>query len=502
MSMVKIFSADSFQFDEPITQLVKLASSGLHGQDRRVFEKRAAAGLLQEVDGLRDKLASGDELIHLIAMGTTESYGSNRNGDGFRRAVLRERHPTFVKHAKFYRNHANKDPSKSYGYVVKSAFNEPMNRVELLVVLNGSDAAAKRNGGLVADKEMTKLAAGKEIPVSMACRVSHDICSYCSNKAPRVSDYCSGTHEGGFCKAGGLRNNIGALVEVDGGVHQLHADNPDPDFFDISNVFRGADRIAAVTGVLEKAASSRLVIKSAELASSLHVSIPYDLLGVEVQPHIVQRMTKLAYQLAAAETTLEEHGLPEFTKYAASLSPEIQAVHTALELPPFFREKFALGLRALADHKICLPLPRFIEIVAECNMEKAAEVASVVQPMLPGIYNRLLGEDIVARLSQNVYSPASATNHKFASWARGLAPELSLAKPHVDRRLLRATLRDIPTPVLQAQDNEKFACTGDAASRLTEEYALYKLAFLGAVPESEPDFALTAAMVLLQNYIS
>jgi hypothetical protein len=253
---------------------------------------------------------------------------------------------------------------------------------------------------------------------------------------------------------------------------------------------------------LEKAASSRLVIKSAELARSLHISVPYDLLGVEVQPHIVQRMTKLAYQLAATETMLEDQGLPEFTKYAASLSPEIQAVHTSLELPPFFREKFALGLRALADHKICLPLTRFIEIVAGCNMEKAAEVASVVQPTLPGIYNRLLGGDIVARLSQNVYSPASATNHKFASWARGLAPELSFAKTHVDRRLLRATLRDIQTPVLQAQGNEKFACTGDAASRLTEEYALYKLAFLGAVPESEPDFTLTAAMVLLQNYIS
>jgi len=258
MSMIKLFSAGgSYLGDEPAVQIVKMSSRGIIGADRADFEKRASADILRDLDALREKIASDETLIHLLAMGATEDYGANRNGDGFRRCTCKNYHPTFVKYARFYRNHKNKNPRKSYGHIVKSAWHDPMKRVELLVALNSSDAAARRNNGLVADREMEKLAMGKDIPVSMACKVAYDVCSYCGNKAPEVKDYCRGTHQGGMCKAGGLKDNIGALVEIDGGIHQLHADNPHPTFFDISNVIRPADRIAYVTGALEKAAADR-----------------------------------------------------------------------------------------------------------------------------------------------------------------------------------------------------------------------------------------------------
>lgn len=239
MSMIKIVTPESLETEQPTIQLVKMASAGLTGYDLRTFQKRGAAeDLLKQAASLRDKVASDETLIHLIAMGSTEASGPNRNGDGFRANVLRQYHPTFVKHAHFYRNHANTDPLKSYGRVVTSAYNEPMHRVELLVALSNNKEAAARNKGLIADKELTKLASGIPMACSMACSVNHDLCSYCGNKAPTVASYCSGTYEGGHCKAGGLRHNIGSLIEIDNGIHHLHADNPHPNFFDISHVTR------------------------------------------------------------------------------------------------------------------------------------------------------------------------------------------------------------------------------------------------------------------------
>lgn len=136
MSMIKIVTPESLETEQPTIQLVKLASAGLTGHDLRTFQKRGAAeDLLKQAASLRDKVASDETLIHLIAMGSTESTGPNRNGDGFRAAVLKQYHPSFVKHAHFYRDHKNADPLKSYGRVVTSAYNEPMQRIELLIAL-------------------------------------------------------------------------------------------------------------------------------------------------------------------------------------------------------------------------------------------------------------------------------------------------------------------------------------------------------------------------------
>jgi hypothetical protein len=242
--MIKIIEPSSQMFDETIASLVKISSQGLRGNDLNDFIKRAGhpfAAAVKQAD-----VKPGEVLAHLIALGTTEGFGPNRNFDGFKKTACERYHDTFVKHARWYRNHANKDKEKSYGIVKLSMFNEPMQRVELLVALNGTKEAANRNKGLLADKELQILEKeGEALPVSMACKVAYDQCSFCGNKARSRSEYCSGVKEGGMCKAGGLKSNIGTVLE-DG--HILHADNPHPDFFDISYVHRPADRIAYVLG--------------------------------------------------------------------------------------------------------------------------------------------------------------------------------------------------------------------------------------------------------------
>lgn len=506
MSMIKVITGPSLQiYDEPVAQLVKLSSRGILGDDRRVFEKRASADILSSIDKLREKIAEDEALIHMLAVGATEAYGANRNGDGFRCSVCRSHHPTFMKHARFYRNHKNKDPAKSYGRIVKSAFHEPMRRIELLVALNTNDAAARRNGGLIADREMEKLASGRDIPVSMACKVAFDVCSYCGNKAPRTDDYCTGTHQGGMCKAGGLRDNIGSLVEIDGGVHQLHADNPAPTFFDISHVYRPADRIAYVTGLLEKAAAHHgRIVKSAELARQIGLSMPFELMVDNTMSPRVHQLLKVAHQLADIEAEIEEGTLARLNAYKTAFSPVVQGADRPLAQPPMLREKFALALRALADARICLPLNRFIEVVAGHDMEKAAEVAEVVSRELPGIYTRLTEDPGFAdRLASSNYTPADcAASPRYHTWAVKQSSDLSLAQQHVHSRVTRAALHQVePGGLRTPLGREKAASADDPVGKLAEEYALYKLAFVGALPTHDPDFQLTASLAILQDYV-
>lgn len=172
MAINKVIDPAGWDFGRRVTQSVKVSSRGLIGNDRSDFLKTASHEFVDLID--RVKVASDEEPIHVIAMGAGESWGSNRNGDFFRREELKKQHPTFEKDAKFFRDHKNKDKSISYGYVKKSAFNDAMDRVELLCMLNKTKEAAERNDGFIADRELEKLAKGDDIAVSMACVLDPD----------------------------------------------------------------------------------------------------------------------------------------------------------------------------------------------------------------------------------------------------------------------------------------------------------------------------------------
>ncbi len=493
MAHVKLITPGSQDFHEPVSQLIKLSSRGLLGSDRSDFVKRASALFAHLIDGLT--VHPDMPLVHLLAMGATEDYGMNRNGDGFKRANCQRCHPSFVKYARLYRDHANKDTEKSYGLVKLSAYNPSMHRVELVVGLNHNQEEAHRNGGLVADREMTKLAAGKEIPVSMACRVPFDVCSWCGNEAPSRADYCDSIANGGLCKAGGLMHNIGSLVDMDGVLHQLHADNPDPTFFDISHVFRPADRIAFMTGMLKR--SSAGVISGAELAEAMGVTVPYMLLVGENLPSNVQRMFKRAYQLADYEPQVAAGIMPRDNSTAFLASEHF------IPPPGRYREKFAEVLRAMADARICLPLPQFIAMTTNQPLTKAAATAEVIQRQLPGIYSRLLTrDDFETRVRSNPYTPAPAASQTFHKWAHQQAPHFSIETTHIVRRMQKAALHGVTDIPLPAAGLGKTAMARDAIERFAEEYALYKLAFLCAIPESDQDSPLTASMLILQNHAS
>lgn len=202
----------------------------------------------------------GHTLLLLLAMGATETYGPNRNGDGFsefpvpargkvastdRRwfvppgEELTRHYQSFERNpAHTYKHHANRDPAKASGVVKRAFWNSRMHRVELLVkIANDLDP-----------EWVQRTNDGEFVPVSMGCRIKRDVCSICGNEAPTRADYCD--------HAKYAMNTI-----MDDG-QKVFVHNPSPDFFDISRVFRPADRIGYT---LKKVAEVYEIRHSAEL---------------------------------------------------------------------------------------------------------------------------------------------------------------------------------------------------------------------------------------------
>lgn len=88
------------------------------------------------------------------------------------------------------------------------------------------------------------------------CKISYDVCNQCGNKAPTRADYCDHA-----------RYKLGELND-DGTKNFVY--NPSPSFFDISRVFRPADRTSYT---LKKVADVIEIRSSAELGDSLEQAI-------------------------------------------------------------------------------------------------------------------------------------------------------------------------------------------------------------------------------------
>ena len=490
MSMIKVIQPQSQDFSEPVASLIKVSSRGIIGNDKADLIKRAGAEFVSKLDNV--KFAKDEVPVHLIAIGATEDYGPNRNGDGFKRACCEKYHDTFVKYARFYRDHLNKNPAKSYGLVKASAYHEPMRRIELVAALNATKEAAERNGGLLADKELEKLARGDDIGVSMACTIPFDVCSHCGNKARTRAEYCDDSDNGGHCKAGGLKHNLGK-VAYDGSV--LHADNPNPRFFDISHVFRPADRIAYISGTLSKAASSEIV-SGAELAERMGISAPADLnidSGVSAQ---VRAQLIALEKLAAAEQLAVSDRI--WAHVALAESPVVQPPLSAYE---FENIKIAEAVRALSDVGVILSLKDFLTFTVKSAAE---ELVRAVGTALPGVFTKIAEEpDLLSTLEQNAYNPAYTATPRVRIWAEKLAATRSTLPENTEKRAYLAAIRtaDSAQPTSNARLTKTAATNNPAAISLARHYALYKIAAFAEFMKKYDGDGLTAPYCVMQNYV-
>lgn len=480
--MLKIFSPTDWDFGEEPADIIRMTRDGrLVGKDAQILTKRASEEFVDLAK--RVKIAKDEVPIHVIAMGSTEYYGANRNGDGFKEAALKKYHDTFEKKSKWYRDHKNKDPKKSYGVVKMSYYNPEMHRVELLVALNAEKSAAERNGGFVADRELEKLAKGQDLAASMSCRIDHDVCSSCGNKAKTRAEYCDEDSCIGPMgeKRGGCKQHL-AKVAADG--HLIHVDNPHPDFFDISHVFRPADRIAYgnIADYLEKSAADR-IIGGAERAEIMGVGDPLYVKLASVRSPVAESFLRRAYALASIEDDITSRPV-EFCRAFKTAFDRNQAF-------PLDGE----SLKALADRKILLPLDNFISSLGY------RDVSSVkVAEQLPTIFNRLIARDDVTYLAaERRFSPSTGpVSAVKRAWADKFAADLSLEEQHVQRRIWRSAITDLQTPEFRKPNYKSASLASAREIKAAFDYALYQLGFLSQVDDDIS--GLTSQLCVIHNY--
>ena len=190
----------------------------------------------------------GRTMVHIIALGAFEKTGQNSNGDCFEEAVCKKSHPDFIKSARLYRHHKKTAEQEKDGDVIKSAYNDKMGRVELLI-----SAIDDRCGDWLG-----KLEKNGSVNFSMGWSCTDgDICTICDHRAHKRSEYCDHLKKNASAPYG-----LGKILP-DG--RQCGTYNRDGFWNDISFVDRGADMIAMD---LAKVASAGVdeVIGGAELA--------------------------------------------------------------------------------------------------------------------------------------------------------------------------------------------------------------------------------------------
>jgi hypothetical protein len=378
-----------------------------------------------------------------------------------------------------------------------------MRRVELLCELPTTKEAAERLGcNGMADKEMEKLAKGDDIAVSMACRVPYDVCSGCGNKARTRDEYCKSAS----CKYGGCFDNLTKLVKTANDVHVLHVDNVNPTFFDISHVWRPADRIAygGRADYVKQAFDSAFFERDgAKMANDLGIVAPMSvivaqdtMLPGQWTPHLAA-MIKLAHGMAALEQQSEKWAGDDVRRaFSADVQPDLDLASLELDSPK--QEKVAAALGALADQKIVLSLRDF------GRMTKRAMLVDDAGKCLRGVYYRMIEDgSLEQRLSACKYLPAeklaSANQRKVAA---RISSTYSLEKTAVDRRCTVSIVRGHQVPVPKSVFwNEKKAHDSVLAEELARDYACYKVAALHRIADTDSDFPLTIRVALCQNQV-
>ena len=414
--------------------------------------------------------------LHIVALGDFEHYGSNRNGDGFPKKACVAYHKTFVKNGNVYRHHRNKDPEKRLGQIVKSAYNEPMGRIELFIHAHKDKA----------QDELHKLATEGDIPFSMACKVAYDRCSVCGTLRRSSKDDNQCDH---------VRFNLGKVAE-DGKVVCTH--NDEPNFFDISFVTRPADRIAWHL----KAASDE-VIDSVKLAEAEELWVP-DHIAIAS----ADAQEKFAYlkKIAEAETLLRklagdrpktagERYFWELRKAAAVRVPDT----VISELRKYEPERV---FHKLARHGILMDVDAFFKYAMGPEYDKVALHMDGVRGAVSGIYSRMLKQGACQEAcNERLFDvDLKLIDTKPIDVLTKAAADLTVVGPEMEQRIIESTINKTETNL---DNNDEIGSNG-IVEVLAAKYAAYKLSAVKAIAKLHQNTDADALSVLAaaQNMVS
>ena len=490
--MIKVIPSGSQDFGMPAARLVDVHSRGI---DSSWMQKRAAV-LTREIDEIRPE--PGHSFLHVISLGAWDRYGQNRNADLWmakrgeytfphpQKGIpalykvangLEELHKTFMTHGHVFAHHKNSDPKFAIGEIKAAAYNPDMLRGELILRVENDHPSWK--------SDLEKLANGHDISVSMAFREPHDHCNYCGHKAKNRGEYCE-------C----LRNHMSEITKEG---DQIGAINDDGVFFDISKVFRPADRIA---WSLQKVAELTNV-GGAELAEQLGLSADPVTLRQGGPVNFARKMAAVK-KLAAIEKLIEGLAKGEDNKHLANTAcgcPGSSLPDTAVRT--LQGGDLESVLRSLGDAKISLSVDDFMRLVmgSEKSSGPIPCSADEVKGALPGVFNRLLdsGEAEQCASSMDYDGEAHSIPRGIRELLENLMADHSLAQEPAHRRIRLTIIRGrVPNlaGVKEASLHSQRPAVSKSAELLAKEYATYQIAFAAA---ADDDFVNSLAV--LRNYL-
>lgn len=417
----------------------------------------------------------GHSFVYVLAVSGWEFYGENRNGDGFPEfpymetetppwiaadETLVHHYKTFEQFGHNYRHHANKDPAKAVGKVVKAFWNPAMHRVELLIDLNNAAAPD------LADR----IAAGEYPPVSMGTRVPYDVCNCCGNRAPTRAQYCN--H---------LRFQMREVING----KKVCALNPRPKFFDISWVFRPADPIAFM---MKKVANeSAYEITGAEAGEYLnkHSSFKDAAHKIAVIDKIVQGLPVDARSAGMNETELQnmKHCVPlamELGRASVNFPDDMLHGMSRLSMPQIFSTMAARGMSPTTPEVVKITIIKvYKKLPAPELVDKSVALQNGIFGLLedhPQIIQQLMNSGALSLGSQHVNPDLFNALGPFMEKRSGISEYLK-------RRIVPETWRDESpyTSTMTMTDpatGQTYATTRGAAISAHDEIAkrnLYKV---------------------------
>ncbi len=406
-------------------------------KDAKSLTKRASAK-----DLLKYEKTKGQEDLHIIALGAYEGTGFNRNGDCFREEWC-EKNAHYFKDADraIHRHHKNKPTDPKYGNIKAAAYNKPMKRIELIVGLDMDKCAD------ILDEQEKKGVTNW----SMASKQAYDICTWCDHKASTDDDRCEHIPD----KIGEL-NKQGQMCGMD---------NPNPKWFEMSHVKRGADRIGLS---LQKAAGDKVTPLLTRDYLNLYpgFTAPSDDCFIISKRAADKRL--LIKKLAEIEKHINGQCITEQSKKTDETFAATEKISASLldELRDSDPEKF---FKLAAEKGIILSPENFFGYVFGDRIKEAAVLE--VKSILNNIFETL--EKDAAVINSEIFD---ADNSLFeVSRERQLISKIanshSLYKPFVDNRLIQNICK-----VAEAKPTER--SNDPYTLELAKQYVSYKVAAL------------------------
>ena len=437
------------------------------------FVKSAASDIFTK-EALKEHAPDKDHfMMHLVAMGDSEAYGWNKNGDAFPKEALEKYAHTFVTNGCLFREHRNRDQqTQGIGTVKAAAYSPTMRRVEIVVHGHREKAAA----------EYEKAKAGEPLSYSMSCKIPYDICSICDNKATKQANYCS------HLKHEMLQYNKDFKKYA-------YAINDKPTFFDISVVAKPADRIAHYLDYAfpneddrEKAASLNHIITGTEWAEYEGVCIPDNSNNWDLEKlHVLEKLAQAEQYFAKAASG--HTGRDPIGYFAADVAPRAfcdKMSDAAVE-----------GLRvaspgklvsALSKEAAVLPFPEFAAWVLGTPRSSVMQDATVKQAacMLPDIFSKLLSgaPGGMADMFDACNAPSTASGDIVQQFMDEATAKFNVKTQPTKARVIQIVtikMASSETPLdLNAAFNSNYSDLAKSQA-LAEAYGIYKVASMQEV---------------------